>query len=205
MRLLMRLELVLLIGGAAALVWCALLIANQRLSQHLARLSLAATAPIETSTSPSTPAVPLAIGTPLADLSIPRLHLSAVVFQGSDEDTLRVGVGHIEQTALPGETGNVAIAGHRDTFFRPLRNVQIGDDIFLDTPAARFHYTVMSLRVVGPNEVSVLGPTDDATLTLVTCYPFWLLGNAPDRFIVRATRVVDATRQTIGGAGRSRP
>lgn len=184
------------------MVWCALLIGNQRLSQHLARLSLETRPRVETSTYPP---MPLANGTPLADLSIPRLHLSAVVLQGSDDDTLRVGLGHIEHTALPGEAGNVAIAGHRDTFFRPLRNVQVGDDIFLDTPEERLHYLVSSLRVVGPNEVSVLEPTDDPTLTLVTCYPFWLLGHAPDRFVVRATRVADSTEQPVDRAGRSRP
>jgi hypothetical protein len=84
------------------------------------------------------------------------------------------------------------IAGHRDSFFRPLRHVQHGDDVFVDTPERRFHYQVTSLRVVNPHDLSVLEPTDDATLTLITCYPFWVLGNAPDRFVVRATRVVDS-------------
>jgi sortase A len=130
-------------------------------------------------------------GTPLAELSIPRIGLSAVVLQGSDEHTLRVGVGHIETTPLPGESGNVAIAGHRDSFFRPLRNVQIGDDIWLNTPKAPAHYRVSSFRVVNPSEVSVIDPSTDAVLTLVTCYPFYFVGSAPDRFIVRASLVRD--------------
>jgi LPXTG-site transpeptidase (sortase) family protein len=131
----------------------------------------------------------LITGTPLAELSIPRVGLSAVVLHGTDEHTLRLGLGHVENTPLPGESGNVAIAGHRDSFFRPLRNVHVGDDILLETPEERVHYRVSSLRVVNSYEVSVIGPTRDATLTLVTCYPFWFIGQAPDRFVVRATRV----------------
>jgi LPXTG-site transpeptidase (sortase) family protein len=99
---------------------------------------------------------------------------------------------------LPGEPGNVVIAGHRDSFFRPLRNVQLGDDIFLDTRYGRFHYRVTSIDVVNPHDLSVLEPTDTATLTLITCYPFWVLGNAPDRFIVRAASVQDLpTARTV--------
>src|SRR5262249_41445972 len=96
-------------------------------------------------------------------------------------------------TPLPGESGNVAIAGHRDSFFRPLRDVHVGDDILLDIAEARVRYRVSSLRIVSPSEISVIGPTDAAMLTLVTCYPFWFIGEAPDRFVVRATRVEDLT------------
>src|SRR5262249_38782518 len=117
-------------------------------------------------------------GTPLAELSIPRIGLSVVVLQGSDEHTLRQGVGHIESTPLPGESGNVGIAGHRDSFFRPLRNVQIGDDIMLETPAGNVHYRVSSYRIVSPTEISVIHPTSDPVLTLVTCYPFYFVGAA---------------------------
>jgi LPXTG-site transpeptidase (sortase) family protein len=130
-------------------------------------------------------------GSAIAALSIPRVHLSSVVLHGSDSQTLRRGPGHLENTALPGESGNVVIAGHRDSFFRPLRYIELGDDIFLDMPGGRFHYHVTSLLVVNPHDLSVLEQTDDATLTLITCYPFWVLGNAPDRFVVRATRVAD--------------
>src|SRR5262249_56588559 len=95
-------------------------------------------------------------GTPLAELSIPRIGVSLVVLQGSDEETLRKGLGHIEDTSLPGESGNVAIAGHRDSFFRPLRNIQVGDDIMLNIPGQRVHYRVSSYRVVNSSEVSVI-------------------------------------------------
>jgi sortase A len=191
--------LLVMIGGAA-LGWCAAILVDTYLTQRQARERLesmpstpppARRLPPATKRPPSGPPVIVKPGTPLAELSIPRLGVSAIVLQGSDDRTLRVGLGHIESTALPGESGNVAIAGHRDSFFRPLRNVQIGDDIMLDTPAARVHYRVSSYRVVHPSEVSVIRPTDDAVLTLVTCFPFYFIGSAPDRFIVRANFVGD--------------
>ena len=191
-------ERLFLISGALALGWYALTIVEQQVAQHLAHESLVTMPPVEASSEPSgigpsaVQRPPPAAGTALADLSIPRVHLSAVVLHGSDARTLRLGVGHIENTAFPGEPGNVAIAGHRDSFFRPLRNIQVGDDVLLDTPRGRVRYRVSSFHVVPPTDVSVLKPTPDSTLTLVTCYPFWVLGHAPDRFIVRAVRIPDA-------------
>jgi sortase A len=173
-------------GGVSALIWCGALLIDAHVAQNLARRSL--TTNLDTRPAPVAPPPP-ASGAPLADLAIPRLSLVAVVLQGTDVRTLRRGVGHIEDTAFPGEPGNVALAGHRDTFFRSLRNIRVGDDIFLTTRHAYLHYQVSSLNVVGPDEISVLAPTAESTLTLVTCYPFWVLGHAPDRFVVRATRV----------------
>ena len=204
-RLLRWAERVLVIAGSAALVWCALLVADAMLSQRIARRSFEHALRADTSARPpgsdTTAGVPLnaaAIrrGSTVADLSIPRVHLSAVVLHGSDAQTLRRGPGHVENTALPGEAGNVVIAGHRDSFFRPLRNLRRGDDIRLDTPQGRFHYRVASLGVTGPRDVSVLEPTDHDVLTLITCYPFWVLGAAPDRFVVRATRVLEPAATT---------
>jgi sortase A len=123
---------------------------------------------------------------PLAQILIPRIGLSAVVLEGDDDRTLRLGPGHIAGTAIPGQAGNIAIAGHRDTFFRPLRKVRVGDEITLVAHGGRLRYRVTSLRVVSPDDVSILDPTVRSSLTLVTCYPFWVLGPAPDRFIVRA-------------------
>jgi sortase A len=186
--------LLLMIAGGAALGWCLAIVIDTQNTQRAARETLESMTPATTSSrATSTPPSRVIVqpGTPLAELSIPRIGLSAVVLQGSDEHTLRVGAGHIETTPLPGESGNVAIAGHRDSFFRPLRNVQVGDDIWLNTPAAPVHYRVSSFRVVNPSEVSVIDPTADAVLTLVTCYPFYFVGSAPDRFIVRATLVRD--------------
>jgi sortase A len=179
------------IGGGAALGWCAAILADAYIAQRQARQQLESMPRVTIVSLALAPATRRVVktGTPLGELSIPRLGVSAAVLQGSDEGTLRVALGHIESTSLPGESGNVAIAGHRDSFFRPLRHVQIGDDILLDTPTARVHYRVSSFRVVNPSEVSVIDPTSDAVLTLVTCFPFYFVGSAPDRFIVRANVV----------------
>jgi sortase A len=191
-------ERLLVIAGAAMLAWSAVVIADAVIAQRAARLALETTSSPTASAPAEEPAErnetlvrPPALlrGDAIASLSIPRVDLSAVVLHGSDARTLRRGPGHLESSALPGEAGNMVIAGHRDSFFRPLRGVRRGDDIFVDTPGERFHYRVTSLDVVDPHDVSVLESTDHATLTLITCYPFWVLGHAPDRFIVRATRI----------------
>jgi sortase A len=122
----------------------------------------------------------------LAVLEIPRLGLTVPVLEGTDELTLNRGVGHIEGTALPGECGNVGIAGHRDGFFRVLKDVTSGDTIRLVTLGETLGYTVEDIRVVEPEEVQVLAPTSTPVLTLVTCYPFYYVGNAPQRYVVRA-------------------
>lgn len=127
-------------------------------------------------------------------LEIPRLGLSAMVVEGVDRTTLRRGVGHIPGTALPGEAGNVGLSGHRDTFFRPLKDLRIKDEIQLVTLKGDFTYEVESLRVVEPGAVGVLAPSHDNVLTLVTCYPFFYIGDAPKRFIARARQV---SRQTL--------
>lgn len=124
-------------------------------------------------------------------LQIPRLGVSAIVREGVDDRTLRRAVGHVPETARPGSPGNVALAAHRDTFFRPLRQIRIGDRIRVSTPERDFDYIVSETRIVGPDEVSVLDPTEEPALTLITCYPFDMTGPAPDRFIVRA-RAIDA-------------
>jgi sortase A len=197
------LERLLFAAGAAALIWCAVMLIDGAIAQQRARSALeiaiaveelTQAAPVEKPEAPSgRPSRParLEAGAALAAMSIPRVKLSAMVLHGSDVRTLRRGPGHLEHTAVPGAAGNVVIAGHRDSFFRPLRHVRIGDDIFLETSEGRFHYRVTSLRVVGPRDVDVLAPTSEEVLTLITCYPFWVLGHAPDRFIVRATRVAD--------------
>ena len=122
-------------------------------------------------------------------IAIRRVGLSAVVAEGSGETTLSRAVGHIAGTALPGEPGNVGLAGHRDTFFRALRNIRSGDLIVLTTPHGEFQYRAVSIKVVKPKALDVLDPTSEEILTLVTCYPFYFVGSAPNRFIVRAERV----------------
>ncbi|HUQ92754.1 MAG TPA: class D sortase [Bryobacteraceae bacterium] len=125
----------------------------------------------------------------IGSIEIARLGLSVIVMEGTSSTTLRRAAGHIAGTALPGESGNIGISGHRDTFFRPLRNIRRDDVITVTTLRGEYRYRVVSTKVVGPAEVGVLGPSKREVLTLVTCYPFYFVGSAPDRFIVRAERL----------------
>ena len=122
-------------------------------------------------------------------ISVPRLHLSAMVREGVDRNTLRLAIGHIPATALPGKPGNVGVAGHRDTFFRGLGDLRTQDEIHFSTLSGDFKYVVESLIVVEPDNVGVLAPFSGNVLTLVTCYPFSYIGTAPKRFGVRARQV----------------
>lgn len=124
-------------------------------------------------------------------IDVPRLRLSALVREGVDTTTLRGSAGHVPGSALPGEIGNAAFAAHRDTFFRPLQGIRNGDEIVVATPTGDFRYRVSGTHVVDPSDVSVLRASADATLTLVTCYPFDYIGSAPQRFVVSA-RLVQA-------------
>jgi|KBSMisStandDraft_5_1062788.scaffolds.fasta_scaffold35388_1 sortase A len=135
---------------------------------------------------------------PLAVLRIPKIHLEAPVLPGTDDGTLDRGVGHIEGTATPGAEGNAGIAGHRDGFFRGLKDISPGDVIELDTIQRNESYRVERVWIVDPEDVSVLDPTSTRALTLVTCYPFYFVGSAPRRFIVRAVLAGDrlASSQT---------
>ena len=119
-------------------------------------------------------------------IDIPRLGVSAVVRAGSDARTLRLAVGHIAGTSLPGEPGNVGLAAHRDTFFRRLRDIRPDDEIIVTTPEGTFRYSVSGTKIVSPTDVWVLDATERPALTLVTCYPFSYIGRAPQRFAVRA-------------------
>lgn len=119
-------------------------------------------------------------------LEIPRIGLSAIVAEGVDAGTLRHAVGHVEASALPGEAGNVVLAGHRDSFFRRLEGVRKGDRVKVTTPGGTFAYEIDSTDIVAPERVDLLEPTAAPTLTLITCYPFNYVGPAPDRFVVRA-------------------
>jgi sortase A len=125
-------------------------------------------------------------------IEIPAVGLATRVLEGSNAGTLRLAVGHIPGTALPGPSGNVGLAGHRDTFFRALRRIKVGDEIRFTTVAGRFKYRVISLRIVLPNAIEVLKDTQLPTLTLVTCYPFDFIGTAPERLIVHAEMVPDS-------------
>jgi sortase A len=124
---------------------------------------------------------------PLAVLRIPRLRLEVPVLEGTDEWTLDRAVGHIEGTARPGLEGNVGIAGHRDSFFRVLKDLAKGDLLELALPGETRHYRVARISVVEPDDVRVLAPSRGSLVTLVTCHPFYFVGSAPRSFIVQAT------------------
>jgi len=124
---------------------------------------------------------------PLAVLRISKVHLEVPVLDGTDDLTLNRGVGHIVGTDRPGEDGNIGIAGHRDGFFRALKDVGPGDTIELVTPKRVVTYVVDQIVLVRPDDVSVLQPRSRPSLTLVTCYPFYFVGSAPQRYIVQAS------------------
>jgi sortase A len=123
-------------------------------------------------------------------LEIPKLDLSSVILERVGSQTLRVGLGHVPGTSMPGQRGNVVIAGHRDTFFRPLQKIKIGDEVFVDTTARTYCYQVRSFEIVDPHNVNALRFHDRNELTLITCYPFSYIGPAPKRFVVHAEPVL---------------
>jgi sortase A len=129
---------------------------------------------------------------PLAILRMPRLKIDVPVLEGTDDLTLNRGAGWIEGTARPGETGNVGLSAHRDGFFRALKDVAIGDELVLETARETTRYAVAWTRIVDPDDVTVLDETGGSAVTLVTCYPFYYVGSAPQRLIVRATPVTAA-------------
>ena len=180
-------------GFAMADAW----IFQQRESHVLQRLlesgHQASAGSLRLSSSTATPGPPAVAASGLIGrIEIPRLGLSAIVIEGTSATTLRRAVGHISGTALPGQPGNVGISGHRDTFFRPLRNIRQNDIITLTTLGGEYRYRVVSTKVVSPYDVAVLDSSANEILTLITCYPFYFVGSAPDRFMVRAERIGNA-------------
>lgn len=125
---------------------------------------------------------------PLAVLRIPKLRIVAPVLNGTDDVTLNGGVGRIPGTALPGEPGNIGIAGHRDSFFRALKDIAKGDTIELVTKHKTDFYVVDKVYVTNPDDINILRPGRVSALTLVTCYPFYYVGSAPQRYIVQAVK-----------------
>ena len=135
--------------------------------------------------SPAPPALSPKAGALVGRLVIPRLHLRAIIREGTDDDTLDVALGHVPGTALPGQTGNVGIAGHRDTLFRCLGNISKNDRIMFQTTRGVYTYRVEGTSIVKPEDVGVLAPGTHSEITLITCYPFRYVGPAPSRFIVK--------------------
>ena len=201
------------VGGALAL-YCAAILVEARFHQTAPiappPLVVTQTALPGDSGDARAASVPVpAAGTMLGRLQAPSVKLSTVVLEGSDDATLSRGSGHIEDTPFPGQPGNVGIAGHRDTTFRALRHIHIGDALEFATADRLYRYRISKTMIVGPDDVYVLDPTEAPALTLVTCYPFEFVGHAPRRFIVRAELVGEETMAGqagkaggAGGAGR---
>lgn len=144
-------------------------------------------------------------GAPIGRLEIPRLGLRVVVAEGDDDGTLSVAAGHLPDTPFPWERGNSAFAAHRDSLFRPLARIRLGDRLQVTTSHGSFSYRVVSFRIVAPTDLSVLQPSADSdTVTLITCYPFHYVGNAPHRFVVRAARQADFTTTSTAWPMHSR-
>jgi len=174
------------LAGIIALGYVGLTLLDARLYQVSAKHSLDSQIQVERESRVTYPAPVVKDGDVLGRVDIPRLGVSVAVLQGTRSRMLRLGAGHIASTPLPGQAGNIGIVGHRDTFFRELRDIRTNDEIQLRTASGLFRYKVDWMKVVAPDDISVLAPSTDSVLTLVTCYPFHFLGSAPKRFVVRA-------------------
>jgi len=198
-RWLQRGEITLLAIGLTLLGWALAAHFSTRFYQARQERAFFSVSP-EARPNPATAtgADPLVLGR----IEIPRIGVTAIVREGDDDSTLAIAVGHITGTARPGERGNMALAGHRDSFFRALREIRHQDTIRIVTPTHSWEYAVDSTEVVNPEDTWVLDPTSDTVLSLVTCYPFNYIGHAPKRFIVRASLV--ALPPSAARAGSSR-
>ena len=190
-------ERLLMVIGIACLATYALATLDARRYREEQRTafetSAAARPGADTRSGPRTVEAPASVtnvesGALLGMLDVPRLKLSTPVVQGDDEATLSRAAGHLPDTPLPWQPGNSAVAAHRDTLFRPLKDIAVGDEIRWRTQRGELRYRVTRTTIVNPDDVSVLDPGPRDRLTLVTCYPFYYVGHAPRRFIVQAER-----------------
>lgn len=138
------------------------------------------------------------VGPTLGVLRIPKLHLAVPIYGGTDDITLDLGTGHHWASSLPGEGGNIAIAGHRDGYFRGLKDIQKGDRMEVETTDFTEIYVIDEITITTPEDLSVLDPTPKPALTLIACYPFYFVGNAPKRYIVRGTLLETVPRSGDG-------
>jgi sortase A len=182
----------LILAGLVEIAYAAYVVIDARAYQAVehhrlaSRRQEASAAPSARGTVVTSLASPVAERAPIGEILIPRLGLMAIVAQGESTTVLQHAIGHLADTALPWESGNVVLAGHRDTLFRPLKWIRIGDAIALHTQYGDFEYVVEWTKVVGPEDVDVVQSTGRSTLTLITCFPFSYVGPAPKRFVVRA-------------------
>jgi sortase A len=185
-RLLRWIQRLLFITGTLLLGYVGFTLLETRLYQVSAKRSLENEIRDEKERPQAQSKPPVRKGDVLGRMDIPRLGMSVAVLQGTSSRVLRLGIGHIAGTPLPGEDGNIGIAGHRDTFFRGLKDIRKNDEIQLQTASGLSRYTVDWAKVVANDDQSVLAPSNESALTLVTCYPFYFVGPAPKRFVVRA-------------------
>jgi sortase A len=195
----------LLTAGVVLAAWCAAVLVEARFHQAVPVAPLVVTqtaVPVlpgeggSGATRPAAPSAPAA-GSTIAKLEAPSVQMTTTVLEGSDDATLSRGAGHIEDTPFPGQPGNIGIAGHRDTVFRPLRRIKVGDPLEITTADRTYRYRISKTLIVGPDDVYVLDPTEHPTVTLVTCYPFDFIGHAPKRFIVQAELTDPVATETL--------
>jgi sortase A len=182
------LGLLLILFGLLAVTWVGLQYASAEWYDRQTRAALEAVRELPSSEPRSMPET-LPVGEPIGTLEIARVGLSGVVVEGDSDTVLDRAIGHLPDTPLPWNEGNSALAAHRDTIFRPLKGVRLGDVLRLKTPHGDFDYRVNETLIVKPEDVWVLDPTSNSTLTLISCWPFNYIGHAPERFIVRAERI----------------
>jgi len=179
---------IFLIAGALALGYSAYFYGSAYAFQKIETIAFDRSL---TEPAPDAPAINHIVpeGGVIGRIEIGRLGVSAIVVEGDSASLLRQAIGHVPETAMPGDQGNMALTGHRDTFFRPLRNIREGDVITLETAGGQYQYEVESTEVVPPTATEVLQSSGQQELTLITCYPFYFVGPAPDRFVVRARKI----------------
>ena len=182
-------RLILILSGVLAIVFVALTLLNAKLFQRAASHTFDS----QIHAAEQHPAIQTRMafkeGDVLGRMEIPKIGMSVIVLQGTTPKTLRLGVGHIDGTALPGESGNIGIAGHRDTFFRGLKDIHTGDGISLQTATGIAMYEVDWIQITVPSDGDIVSATTESGLTLVTCYPFHYIGAAPERFVVHAHKL----------------
>jgi sortase A len=176
----------LIFGGVALSARYGWTVHERSIAQRRAKEWLIGATAVHRTASTTPMPTPMRRGDVIGELEIPRLQVSVMVLEGDDAGILSEGAGHIPGTALESRHGNIGIAAHRDTYFRPLRLVHANDVIALKTPAGTSIYAVTETKIVRPSDISVLARAPGRDLTLVTCYPFYYVGNAPQRFIVHA-------------------
>ena len=178
--------MLLFFSGALAVSYVALTLLHAKLYQEAASITLKNQISAQQQHQVILSTTASSQGDVLGRIEIPRLGVTIAILEGTSAQTLRLGVGHIKGTALPGEQGNSGIAGHRDTFFRPLKDIRANDEIRIQTATSISRYQVDWVRVVAPEDTEILSPASKPSVTLITCYPFHLIGAAPERFVVHA-------------------